>query len=156
MKYVFDTNSFIVLSHFFPDRFPSFWDHLNEGFRDGRFVSVREVRRELSSNATQPSLEEWVSKNGSIFKTPTRKEMLFVQDIFRVPKFSEMIRRKQLLKGMPVADPFVVACAKINERQVITEEKMKQNSSHIPNVCAHFKIPCTNLQGFMRSENWTY
>ena len=46
--------------------------------------------------------------------------------------------QQERLKGKPVADPFVIAKAKI------------------PNVCNHFGILCINLDGFMEKENWTF
>jgi hypothetical protein len=38
----------------------------------------------------------------------------------------------------------------------VTEEKLKPNAAKIPNVCAHFQIPCINLERFMRDQNWSF
>jgi len=73
-----------------------------------------------------------------------------------VQHFQAMIRKKERLKGKPVADPFVIAKAKISGVWVVTQEKLKENAAQIPNVCKHFEIPCINLEGFMEKENWTF
>jgi len=67
-----------------------------------------------------------------------------------------MVRKKERLQGKPVADPFVIAKAKISEGWVVTQEKLKENSAQIPNVCKHFGIPCINLERFMEKEGWQF
>ena len=67
-----------------------------------------------------------------------------------------MIRKKERLKGKPVADPFVIARAKILNASVVTQEKKADNAAKIPNACEHFGIDCINLEGFMEEENWTF
>lgn len=61
-------------------------------------------------------------------------------------------------KSVGLTDPFVIACARINQATVVTEEgwqrggkslALKPNAATIPNVCAHFKIPCIDLEEFM-------
>jgi len=42
-----DTSSFIVMGHFFPERFPSFWLQLNNLADQNLLVSVSEVWKEL-------------------------------------------------------------------------------------------------------------
>ncbi len=101
-------------------------------------------------------LDIWVVKNKSIFKKASPEEMEFVSEIFLVPHFRNCVRKEHLWKGMPVADPFVIASAKINQACVVTEEKNKKNSAQIPNICDHFEIDCTNLDGFMEREKWLF
>jgi hypothetical protein len=55
-----------------------------------------------------------------------------------------------------VADPFVIACAKIHDGTVVTEEQFKPNAAKIPNVCQHFNIPCVDLEGFMKQQAWSF
>lgn len=100
-----------------------------------------------------------------MFSTPTGAELLFVAEIFRIRHFQGLIGAQQRLKGTPVADPFVIACAKVNQATVVTEEGwqrggkslvLKPNAAKIPNVCAHFKIPCIDLEEFMHQQGWTF
>ena len=156
MVYVLDTNSFIVLGHYFPARFPSFWSDIDSAVSTGQIISVREVRGELDTEAAREHLRDWIDNNRSIFMLPSSEETEFVSDIFSNPHFQALVRKKALLAGKPVADPFVIASARIRGACVVTEEKHKPNAAKIPNVCEHYRIDCTNLEGLMEREGWVY
>ncbi|WP_396770910.1 DUF4411 family protein [Microcystis aeruginosa] len=55
-----------------------------------------------------------------------------------------------------MADPFIIAAAKIKDGCVITEEALKPNAPKIPTVCQHFSIDFTNVQGLMEREGWQF
>lgn len=155
MIYVFDTSSLIDLfQHYYPNRFPSLWEKFNELILNQAVMSVREVKNELSGH--EDRLFDWTKEHGELFQTPEVEELNFVVDIFKVSHFKTLIRKKERLQGKPVADPFVIAKAKILKACVVTEEKLKENASQIPNVCKYFKIPCIDLEGFMEQENWIF
>jgi len=156
MIYVFDTSSFIVLGHYFPNQFPTFWKYFSEAVDAGKIVSTREVAKELEHDVTREHLQQWIKANRAIFQTPTPEETLFVSKIFSVRHFQQLINERQRLKGTPVADPFVIAAAKIRHGCVVTEETFKENAARIPNICMHFQIPCVNLENFMLQQNWTF
>lgn len=156
MIYVFDTSSFRVLRNFYPARFPSFWDGFNPLVAQGDVVSVREVRRELELLLDKPHLREWVTNHESLFLQPSSEEMGFVAKIFAIPHFQGLIGEKQRLNGSPVADPFVIASAKVRRGCVVNEERLRPNAAKIPNVCQHFGIQCTNLEGFMQRLGWSF
>lgn len=156
MTYVLDSNSFIVLGHYFPARFPSFWERFNDSVTLGEIISVREVFRELDNLAARDHLRDWINENPSIFLPPGPDETEFVSDIFSNPHFQALVRKKNLLAGTPVADPFVIASAHIRGACVITEEDNKPNAAQIPNVCDHYGIKCTNLEGLMERESWVF
>ncbi len=67
-----------------------------------------------------------------------------------------MIRKRERLKGKPVADPFVIAKANILNAHVVTQERASENAAKIPNVCSHFKVPCLDLEEFMIKEGWLF
>ena len=154
--YVFDTNSFITLGHFFPERFLSFWKSFNLYVSEEKILSVREVYKELDREETRPHLFQWIKDNRNIFKKPTGKETEIVAQIFQIPKFQHLIGQRQRLKGSPVADPWLIASAKIQNGCVISEEKAKPNAVKIPNVCQHFDVDCCNLETFMKREGWEF
>jgi hypothetical protein len=118
--------------------------------------SVREAANEINSYYKVDRLSEWVDKNPDIFEKPTIDELNFVKEIFSILHFQDLIRKKERLQGKPVADPFIIAKAKIHYGYVVTEETYKENGVSIPNVCEHFKIQYTNLEGFMIKENWVF
>ncbi|CCI17613.1 conserved hypothetical protein [Microcystis aeruginosa PCC 9807] len=63
---------------------------------------------------------------------------------------------KARLQEKPVADPFIIAAAKIKDGCVITEEALKPNAPKIPTVCQQLSIDCTNVQGLMEREGWQF
>lgn len=154
MIHVIDTSSLIVLQHYFPNQFPTFWANLDAAVGAGEVVSVREVLKEFSSQ--KQWLTDWIKKQSAMFLTPGANETRFVAEIFRVPHFQNLVSETQRLRGQPVADPFVIACAKVRGGCVVTEESPKPNSAKIPIVCAHFGIECTNLEGFLAARGWTF
>ena len=165
MIYVFDTSSLRSLQHFYPRVFKSIWDGLDHLVVQQYLISTREVFNELERQAVSEDVLNWAKRNKTLFSTPTGPELQFVAEIFKIKHFQGLIGVQQRLKGMPVADPFVIACAKINQATVVTEEGWqrtgqsltpKPNAAKIPNVCAHFKIPCIDLEEFMHQQGWTF
>lgn len=156
MCYILDTNSFLELQSYYPDTFPSFWERFDELVSSARITSVTEVQRELENQANASHLIDWLGRNGHIFTTPCSDEMEYVAEIFRVRHFQQMIGAKQLSRGMPVADPFLVARGRYLGGCVVTEEAPKPHSAKIPNVCSHFGVDCCNLEVVMRRERWRF
>ena len=158
--YVFDSSPLIDLfHHYYRERFPSLWQHFDGMVSDGRITSTREVGNEIKGHGDK--LAEWFEELGdnrkNVFVTPTPAELEVVTEIFNVRHFQAMIRKKQRLAGRPVADPFVIARAKCLENGcVVTREKHKPNSAHIPNVCEHFGVDWADLEGFMEREQWRF
>ena len=156
MAYVFDTSSFSVIGNYYPERFPTFWEKFDQAATVGTIISVREVRRELDFYTPYLHLSEWVKGHGDIFSPPISAETEFVQEIFSVQHFQMLVSEKNRLSSNLGADPFVIARAKVINGCVVTEETRRPNAARIPNVCDHFGIDCTNLQGFMERENWEF
>lgn len=101
-------------------------------------------------------LNAWVDGHPNLFLDPTGQEMEQVAEIFKVPHFRQLIGQKAQLKGMPVADPFLVARGAILGACVVTEEVLKPNAAKVPNVCAHFGVRSTNVQGFLVEVGWRF
>lgn len=70
--------------------------------------------------------------------------------------FQQLVEKKKILKGGPVADPFVIAKAKVEGAILVTEEAFKENAAKIPNVCEYFKVEYINLEDFMQREGWQF
>ncbi len=165
MIYVFDTSSLRALQHFYPQVFTTIWSGLDQLVLNRLLISTREVYKELENQAVSNELKTWAKNNKAIFTTPSAQELQFVAEIFRHKHFQSLIGEQQRLKGTPVADPFVVACAKICQGTVVTEEgwkrdtttpSLKPNAAKIPNVCHHFGIACVNLEVFMQQQGWKF
>lgn len=156
MTYVFDTSSFVVLKNFYRTIFSTLWDSLEVMIAQQTLISVHEVYNELHNYNAVDFVQEWAKKHRAIFAKPSKEEQLFVQQILSIRHFQPLITTKAILKGTPVADPFVVAAAKIHAATVVTEEALKPSAAKIPNVCKHFGVPCVNLQKFMEQQGWTF
>lgn len=157
MIYVYDNNSLSnILNHYYPDRFPSFWEKFDEMIQNGEIISVREVRFELTSKFSDEVIDRLVKYNNSFFANPTPEELGFITEIYSVLHFQQNLDRKKLLQGGYFADPFVIAKAWKEKGTVVTEESNKEHAAKIPNICDHFDIHCKNLEGFLVKENWKF
>ncbi|MEE8526835.1 MAG: DUF4411 family protein [Thermoanaerobaculia bacterium] len=74
----------------------------------------------------------------------------------RVARAETTTTLKARLLGKPVADPFLIAAAKVLDGCVVTEESFPPNAARIPNVCEHFGIDWTNFEGFLERNGWTF
>lgn len=155
--YIFDTSAFRTLfKNYYESRFPTLWRDFAVLIKEGKIESVREVANEINSYSGKDRLMEWYKENPSIFSIPTLEEQQIVQQIFRIPHFNQLVSKKVILSGKPCADPFLIAKAKVSNFYLVTQEEYKENGAKIPNVCEHFGVKCTNLEGFMELENWNF
>lgn len=156
MIYVFDTSSIRSLQHFYPSVFKTIWDGLDILVQQKTLISTREVWNELERQNISDDVLAWAKYNKHIFTTPASAELQFVAQILQIKHFQSLIGEQQRLKGTPVADPFIIACAKINGGTVVTEEQIKPHAAKIPNVCQHFNVPCIDLEKFMQQQGWVF
>lgn len=156
MIYIFDTGSLSKLKHYPPSIFKKLWADLSEFVDTGLLISTKEVWNEMERGEPVPFVNDWLKSHKALFTTPSAQELLFVAEIFQVIHFQQLIGELQRLKGTPVADPFVIACAKIHGGTVVTEEKFKPNAAKIPNVCKYYGIECIDFAGFMINQRWEF
>jgi hypothetical protein len=154
--YVVDTNSFRVFGNYYPDSFPTFWERIADLVEEGTLISCAEVAKELEVQSPVEHLNVWVDGHPRVFSDPTEQEMEYVARIFRVPHFRQLIGEKQRLRGLPVADPFLVARGALEGACVVTEEALKPNAAKVPNVCEHFGVRSVNAQGFLTEMGWRF
>jgi hypothetical protein len=153
--YIFDKNVFLALGHYYPKRFPTIWKRINELADNGTLRSVREVRREIETNCPFEHIADWVSKHHDIFMIPTEAELNIIREIFLKEQYRGLVRRQNIIRGLPVADPFIVAAGKFYGAYVITQESMKIGA-RIPYLCDEMKIKCKNLEFFLEQEELKY
>lgn len=153
--YIFDTSPLSNLfKNFYPRRFPTLWQNLDNLIEGGDLISTREVRRELALYARAD--EGWMSDSNHIFTTPTADEINMIRNIYAIPHFQQNIEMKKIQKGGLNADPFVIAKASVCNGTVVTLESSPPNGAKIPNICNHFSINCINLEQFMEKEGWEF
>ena len=157
MIYVLDTNSLSnILNHYYPDRFPTFWNKFYSLIQSRNIISVREVRFELTLKFNDDIISLLTQHNNEFFTNPHVDELSFIGQIYAINHFQQNLDKKKLLQGGYFADPFIIAKAKVTNGTVITEEEKKEHAARIHNICDHFKIQCDNLQGFLTKENWKF
>jgi hypothetical protein len=118
---------------------------------DGKLWSVREVLKELDVLCRHESVIAWAHGHRSLFRRPSTEEMALVTEILAVPGFDGLVKLKSITRGTPVADPFLIAAAKVYGGCVVTMEEDRPGAK-IPHVCKHFHVDCTNLRGFFKRE----
>lgn len=157
LLYSVDSSSFMdwQARYYPPDVFDGILNRVDALISASRFYAPALVKEELSVVGTG-DLNAWVKARSVIFvpTTDLLAEAQVIQNAFpglRDPKaeFEE-------------ADAYVIALAKIRDGVVITQEtpaseKRNPKRSHfIPDVCREMGIPCFNLLGLMRRENWKF
>lgn len=153
--YVLDTSVISALHrNYYRPHFPSLWKRFDRMVEGGGFTSVREVCRELDDIGGESMA--WAASNSALFTMSDAKEGAFVAGIYKVEHFQSNIEKQKLLRGGRNADPFLIARAACIGGTVVSMEQFKPNSAKIPNICAHFKVPCLDLRGFMGKEDWVF
>lgn len=154
--YVLDTNVISSLhKNYYRKRFVSLWKEFDQLVAEGQITSTREVLHELGDGSPGADLE-WAKANPKLFATPDAKEGAFVAKIYAFTHFQTNIEKQKLYKGGRNADAFIVARASAIGGTVVTLERLKPNAVRVPNICAHFKIPYLDLEGFMEKEGWEF
>jgi hypothetical protein len=157
MIFVFDNNTLVgIFRHYFLDSFPTFWGKFDALLSAGEICSIREVYNELKQLSRGDELESWAKSHKDFFCVPTPEELRFVTRIYSVPHFQQNLSTKRLLNGGAFADPFLIAKAYVSKGTVVTQEKLKPHAAQIPNICEHFSIPYTDLQGFLKKQKWVF
>ncbi|MCL2153104.1 MAG: DUF4411 family protein [Oscillospiraceae bacterium] len=161
--FLVDANTFITpYRGYYPfDLAPKFWRNLEEKIIDGSIAILDKVYDELSAGGDD--LSDWLSKISSysqiVHKNPDI--ITIYSDILTHIQTSGLYTSKALTEwsDIRIADPWLVACAKINEFTVVTFEASNANlnnqspSSHpkIPDICKEFGVEHTNLFNMMRA-----
>lgn len=148
--YILDTNVFISLGHYYQRRFPSLWEKIDSLAETGELISVKEVYRELDNQCNFAEVQAWISKYRKIFMNPTTEEMMLVTEILKKKQYQGLVRRKNILKGLAVADPFLIASGIHKKAIVVTQETNDKNdAARIPNACKDYSVKCINLEGLL-------
>jgi len=124
--------------------------------------SVKEVQNELVRyEGHQDHLLDWIKNHKHIFTAPKHAEQSRVVEILAISRFRQgLVRNKQILKGYPAADPFVIAKAWAMGGVVVTTEVLDVGKNtpkiKIPNVCEHFGIRHVHPEKFMQEVGWQF
>ncbi|HEV7344990.1 MAG TPA: DUF4411 family protein [Devosia sp.] len=131
------------------ENFPRFWDRLEAFVAEGRMVSPDEVLRETEKRSDE--LHAWLKARGSMFRE--LGEPIQIEAAQVLARFPRLVGEKKLRTS---ADPFVIALARVEGLQIITEEKPtgSMNRPNIPDVCSALGMNTMSLLQLIRAERW--
>jgi len=153
MIYILDTNVIRELFNFyFDDDVFEVRETFDDLIESGNIISVKEVYNELDRQCGKTSnLRIFIKDNKDIFIKPESKEEIeVIKKIYSERNFQNNIAQKNILKGRPVADPFLVAKAKSKSCTVVTSENFTTNAAKIPNFCRFLNVRCIKRGEFLR------
>lgn len=151
-KYSFDTDVYITIWRYnYPrDVFIKLWEDLEKFIKEGVILSSSTVLIELSRQRDE--IHEFFRQIPDLFVDPVEEEQNYVRYLINHEDFN-----KQGLSSSEkhLADPYVVALAKVHKLNVVTFETHHQTNS-IPHACDILDIRCMKFLDFIREENLKY
>ena len=143
-KYCLDTGVFIEPwnKYYSPQFTKGYWELLHKMAENGVVFSPVEVKREIGK--IDDELLKWV-KDKDFFKEPDDGVQKYLKKIMKnYPRLVDNI------KGRSIADPWVIAHAKIEDALVVTTEQEASKKIKIPDVCKKENIPCIDIHDFVK------
>ena len=142
----------MTLGVYYRKRFPTIWATMDTLADVGELISVRESRRELDHLCHYDHVNEWIERYKHIFLIASDNECEIVAKIFSSEQYRGLVKNKNIRKGSPVADPFIIAAAKTRNGSLLRKSHQNQWSK-IPAVCKELGIRCINLEGFLEEQS---
>ncbi|MBZ5633724.1 MAG: DUF4411 family protein [Acidobacteriia bacterium] len=153
MAYCIDTSAILDgwVRYYPRDVFPTLWDNLENMIAGGRLVAPDEVLKELSKN--DDDLHSWARLQDGLFCPLEADIQIATAEILGA--FPKLVNNE---RNRSIADPFVIAVAKVRGLSVVTGEKRKGNPARpkIPDVCDAYGIKSLTLLELMKSEGWKF
>ena len=114
-------------------------------------VAPHEVLKELSKN--DDDLHTWARLQAGLFCPLEDDIQIATTEILGV--FPKLVNNE---RNRSIADPFVIAVAKVRALSVVTGEKRNGNPTRpkIPDVCDAYGIKSLTLLELMKSEGWKF
>jgi hypothetical protein len=132
------------------DSFPTYWLRMEESIRGKRLLSIDEVLEEIERK--DDGLRKWAKEQNGFFFPLTPEIQTEVTEILGA--FPKMVDSRQ----RNMADPFVIALAKVKEMTVVTEERNPGTNKRptIPYVCEEMNIRRINVLEMLRELKWKF
>jgi hypothetical protein len=158
LRYCIDTSalSFGWRRHYPPVNFPSLWADIESYIDDGSLIAPDEVLEELKRGGD--ALYDWVRTKSGFFVPHDEAVQNVVTAILANPEHAKLLY-SQTAPNIVVADPFVIAAAKVHSCAVISSETFQSpspNKTKIPNVCADLGIEHISLLEFIQRQGLVY
>lgn len=150
--YCVDTSALIAAwqERYPPENFPRVWERFDDLIAAGRLVAPTEVLRETSKRSDE--LHGWLKQRGTMFRELADSIQIEAANVLAV--YPRLVGERKLRTS---ADPFVIALARVESLQIVTDEKPTGNPNrpNIPDVCVGMGMPQTiNLLQLIQAEGW--
>lgn len=158
MRYCIDTSGLTNgWKNYSPDFLPDLWKDIEDLIDGGGLISAEEVLRELEVGGDD--LYQWALKRPVMF-VPSADIGIqqAVAQILSNPEHAKLIPLNSTAKT--IADPYVIATAKVQGCTVISNERLQlspsPNKTKIPNVCQDLGITHLTFLEFIKAQGWIY
>jgi hypothetical protein len=149
--YCIDTSSLIAAwQERYPiENFPAFWRKIEELIRAGRLVSPVDVFHEIGKKSDD--LRAWLGQREGLFRELDEAVQIEASNV--LSQFPRLVGQRKLRTS---ADPFVIALARTERLEIVTDEKPTGNPDrpNIPDVCAAMGVRCISLLDLIKAEKW--
>lgn len=149
--YCIDTSSLIASwQERYPiENFPSFWVKVDELVQAGRLVAPDEVLIETSKRSDE--LHTWLKARPLMFRELDDAVQIAAAEV--LVQFPRLVGEKKLRTS---ADPFVIALARVEGLQIVTDEKPTGSTlrPNIPDVCTALSMKTMDILQVIRVEKW--
>jgi hypothetical protein len=134
-----------------PDSFPGLWARIEALIAAGEIVSSAEVMKEIERK--DDLLLAWCKPRASMFLPLSAEIQRTASSILaNLPKLVDA------RTGKSMADPFVVATAKVTSTKLVTQERPtgRAHRPKIPEACEHAGVAWLNLLDVIKVEGWIF
>jgi hypothetical protein len=151
MIYCIDTSSFIAAwqERYPPENFPSFWDKMDALIKAGRLMAPIDVLHEAKKRSDE--LHSWLKSRKAMFRE--LDDAVQVEAAQVLSQFPRLVGERKLRTS---ADPFVIALARVEGWQVVTDEKPtgSMQRPNIPDVCRQLGMTTFDILQVIKTEKW--
>jgi hypothetical protein len=143
--YCIDASALINITRYpgYPrELFPSIWNKLEDMVKNDELISHEEVYKEIEKR--QDKICDWCKQNKNMFKDIDECQIKEFENVKK--KYDSFYWNKEINKGGPWADPWIIALSICEDAIIVTDERDTQN--HMPYIAKHFNLKCLNLIEF--------
>ncbi len=149
--YCVDTSSMIAAwQERYPiENFPQFWVKMDGLIAANRLMSPIEVLNETKKRSDE--LHAWLKQRGGMFRELDDPVQIAAAEV--LAQFPRLVGERKLRTS---ADPFVIALARVEGLQLVTDEKPTGNFNrpNIPDVCNALGMPWFGVLDVIKAEKW--
>ena len=149
--YCIDTSSLIAAwQERYPiENFPPFWDKMDALIAAKRLIAPAEVLNEMKKRSDE--LHTWLKARPHMFRELDDAIQIEAGQV--LGRFPRLVGERKLRTS---ADPFVIALARVEGLELVTDERPTGNPNrpNIPDVCAALGMTSMGVLDLIKAEKW--